>query len=285
MSSCDCGIPNCTWVPLADVHLADSTPLVAGREVEVTQADGAKFKLQVESMTLSGTDIASMTGRLVREPEPEEEESAAAEGAPPAPVVYISGPMRGYPDHNYPAFHEAEELLCAYGYEVVNPARNFDGRRGLEQETYLREDVKQMAERCDSIYMLDGWRNSAGARLEYSIAKALGFQVINPRIEGDDLDVSDPVEYEASGIVRNGERQMNYGHPNQDFARTAGMWTAFLAHKLVPGEVITMEEMALMMGQLKMSRLASTPGHHDSIVDLIGYAICYDRLNETEDER
>lgn len=203
-------------------------------------------------------------------------------------VVYISGPMRGYPDHNYPAFNEAANLLLQYGYDVVNPAENFKGRTDLPQETYLRVDVGVMAERCNAIYFLPGWQNSAGARLEWMVAKALGFSVINsevvinPEVESDDLDVSDPVEYEASTIVRNGLRQQNYGHPNQDFQRTAGMWTAFLSHKLKPGEVITMEEMALMMGQLKMSRLASTPGHRDSIVDLIGYAICYSRLGETE---
>jgi hypothetical protein len=211
-----------------------------------------------------------------------EYEARLEEIAEQAPTVYISGPMRGYPDHNYPAFHEAASVLESYGYDVVNPADNFDGRTDLPQETYLREDVRSMAQRCNAIFFLPGWQNSAGARLEWSVAKALGFDVVNDRIEGDDTDTAWPVEYEASSIVRNGERQMNYGHPNQDFQRTASMWTAFLAHKLVPGAVITMEEMALMMGQLKMSRLASTPGHHDSIVDLIGYAICYDRLGEKE---
>lgn len=197
-------------------------------------------------------------------------------------VVYISGPMRGYPDHNYPAFNEAADVLRDYGYEVVNPADNFQGRTDLDQTTYLRVDVGVMAEKCNAIFFLPGWQNSAGARLEWMVAQGLGFRVVNTDIEGDTTDVGTPVEFEASTIVRNGLRQQNYGHPNQDFQRTAGMWTAFLAHKLKPGESITMEEMALMMGQLKMSRLASTPGHHDSIVDLIGYAVCYDRLGETE---
>lgn len=205
-----------------------------------------------------------------------------AEARQDDPVVYISGPMRGFPDHNYPAFNEAAKLLDAYGYQVVNPADNFDGRKDLPQEMYLREDVRQMAQKCNCIFFLPGWQNSAGARVEWHVAKALGFDIINEQIEGDETDVSEPVEYEASHIVRNGERQAVYGPPNQDFARTAGMWTAYLAHKMAPGQKITMEDVALMMGQLKMSRLASTPGHHDSIVDLIGYAICYNRLGENE---
>lgn len=191
-------------------------------------------------------------------------------------VVYISGPMRGYPEHNYPLFNETAARLRSEGYEVVNPAENFAGRLDLEQKTYLRKDVVQMATQCSAIYLLPGWQNSAGARLEYGVAVALEFTILG------EVDTSEPIEYEASRIVRNGERQKNYGHPNADFQRTAGMWSAYLAHKLAPGAVISMEDVALMMGQLKMSRLASTPGHHDSLVDLIGYAVCYDRLGEKE---
>lgn len=197
-------------------------------------------------------------------------------------VVYISGPMTGYPDHNYPAFNDAAELLFDYGYDVVNPADNFDGRKDLTAETYLREDVSQMAKRCNAIYYLPGWQNSAGARVEYAVARALGFAVINSRIEGDDTDTNEPVEFEASRIVRNGERQQNYGHPNQDFSRTAAMWTGLLGQQLKEGAEITMQDVALMMGLLKVSRLKSSPGHHDSITDLIGYTVCYDRLGEDE---
>lgn len=196
-------------------------------------------------------------------------------------VVYISGPMRGYPEHNYPLFNAVAKSLRENGYEVVNPAENFDGRRDLEQSVYLRKDVAQLSTQCSAIFMLPGWQNSEGARLEYAIAKALELNILG--MHG--VETSNPVEYEASTIVRNGERQMNYGHPNQDFQRTAGMWTAYLSHKLAPGAVVSMEDVALMMGQLKMSRLASTPGHRDSLVDLIGYAICYDRLGEVEPPR
>lgn len=195
----------------------------------------------------------------------------------PPIVVYVSGPMTGYPEHNYPAFHAASLMLRGQGYEVVNPAENFDGRMDLEPETYLRRDFTQMATECNAIYLLEGWKNSTGARAEYAIARALSFKILNDRI-GEFItgvaDQSEPVEYEASRIVRNGERQQNYGHPNADFQRTAGMWSAIL------GVEVTMQDMALCMAALKISRLKSTPGHHDSLVDLIGYSICYDRLGE-----
>jgi hypothetical protein len=268
-----CGIPQCGQCSAVGGHY-QHVPGV--QTVEIT-TDAGTFKME-------GVELHVQP---FQDDEAEEEYPLAdwekiAERRQDNAVVYVSGPMRGYPDHNYPAFDLAASVLRQYGYEVVNPAEHFSGRKDLDQETYLRADVGLMAERCNAIFLLPGWQNSEGARLEYAVAKALNMEIINPEIEGDETDFNLPVEYEASTIVRNGLRQQNYGHPNQDFARTAGMWTAFLAHKLKPGEVITMEEMALMMGQLKMSRLASTPGHHDSIVDLIGYAICYDRLGETE---
>ena len=36
--------------------------------------------------------------------------------------VYISGPMSGLPELNFPAFHAAAASLRAKGLDVVNPA-------------------------------------------------------------------------------------------------------------------------------------------------------------------
>lgn len=36
--------------------------------------------------------------------------------------IYISGPMSGMPEHNFPAFNAEAARLRALGYDVVNPA-------------------------------------------------------------------------------------------------------------------------------------------------------------------
>jgi hypothetical protein len=37
-------------------------------------------------------------------------------------TIYISGPMSGLPNLNFPAFYAAQAKLEAEGYKVVNPA-------------------------------------------------------------------------------------------------------------------------------------------------------------------
>mgnify|MGYP003555439623 CR=1 FL=1 len=43
--------------------------------------------------------------------------------------------------------------------------------------SYMREDLKAMLE-CDSIFMLPGWENSQGAKIEHRLATQLCFIVI-----------------------------------------------------------------------------------------------------------
>lgn len=90
--------------------------------------------------------------------------------------VYISGPMTGLPGLNFPAFFEAAEYLRAEGYGVVNPAE-LGGSPDLEWHQYMRKDIAALMD-CDTIYCLDGWRESKGARLEVHIARELGMAVL-----------------------------------------------------------------------------------------------------------
>jgi len=158
--------------------------------------------------------------------------------------------MTGLPEHNFPAFHAAAERLRKAGWEVVNPAENFGGRTDLPRERYLREDVAQLV-RCDAIALLPGWENSRGAKLEYLLARELGLKIIDiatlqplARAPRPAVDLHSPEQEEVSSEsvldeakrITEGSRQSNYGHPADDFARTARMWTGILAGKLRDGE-------------------------------------------------
>lgn len=102
--------------------------------------------------------------------------------------VYICGPMSGYPEHNYPAFDAAEEVLKEQKHIVINPAnltRSFceKHRIAVKDLTYrhvLLTDLNLMAT-CDAILLLPGWEGSKGAKLEYDLARLLELEILNER--------------------------------------------------------------------------------------------------------
>ena len=81
----------------------------------------------------------------------------------------------------------------------------------------------------------------------------------------------------ASSLVY-GDRGTDYGHPAEDFARTAALWSAIL------GFPVDKKQVALCMIAVKISRLHNSPHHVDSLVDIAGYAETYAMCLEREDQ-
>lgn len=105
-------------------------------------------------------------------------------------AVYISGPMTGIADLNFPAFNSAAELLRGQGRVVVNPAE-YGVIEGAQWADYLRADLAQLLQ-CEAIYLLPGWSKSRGAKLEHHVATALGLRV----------EYADGAEREGQGFLR-----------------------------------------------------------------------------------
>lgn len=182
-------------------------------------------------------------------------------------TAYISGPMRGYPNDNYDYFDKVETQLVDQGWKVLNPARHFEGSHDREWSEYMEKDYLDVIA-ADALFLLPGWQDSEGARLEVQVAKSLGkeFQMV------DGATPTLPAELEAASLVRNGRRQAAYGHPSADFDRTGKIWSGILGVEVSPLQV------ALCMAGLKISRLVGTPDHRDSLVDAHGYFVCYQRI-------
>lgn len=95
-------------------------------------------------------------------------------------LIYISGPMTGLPEYNYPAFNEAAAMLRRSGFNVCNPAEFFGGKGDRTREEYMVESVRCLIA-CDVVMTLPDWDKSAGAILEVEIAKQIGLPVSNLR--------------------------------------------------------------------------------------------------------
>ncbi len=89
--------------------------------------------------------------------------------------VYLSGPMTGLPEHNYPAFQEGREELRALGHEVLCPAEAgvVDGWSWAD---YLRRALVMVCH-ADAVVVLHGWADSRGACLEVHVAQELGLPI------------------------------------------------------------------------------------------------------------
>ncbi len=116
--------------------------------------------------------------------------------------AYISGPMRGLPEFNYPAFHRAAERLRAAGYEVISPAEmdqedhlcegNVPEKPGTPAciRLYANRDTQAIlsmkAEDGDVIALLPGWRFSEGAVAEVTLGLWVKLSFISA-VTGEDM--------------------------------------------------------------------------------------------------
>nr|WP_314751504.1 DUF4406 domain-containing protein [uncultured Capnocytophaga sp.] len=87
--------------------------------------------------------------------------------------IYLSGKISGTDlTHTRKRFSDVADKLQALGHEVINPLCN-----GLSEaapwEAHMAKDIIDLLQ-CEGIYMLQGWEDSQGARIEHAVAKELG---------------------------------------------------------------------------------------------------------------
>lgn len=128
--------------------------------------------------------------------------------------IYISGPMTGHPDLNRPAFDAAAKRLRENGHFAINPhdlAPIFGTPNELRmsfEELYLLQDPVGMDEidvaltrrasrlatsvigaelaavrSCDAIYLLRGWNDLRGAKMELQEALKHNLKIL---VEGEE---------------------------------------------------------------------------------------------------
>ena len=71
-----------------------------------------------------------------------------------------------------------------------------------------------------------------------------------------------------------GEREQQYGSPENNFKTIADLWSTYLSHDITPTDV------AAMMILLKVARVSSGNGKNDNWVDIAGYAACGGELQQ-----
>lgn len=74
-----------------------------------------------------------------------------------------------------------------------------------------------------------------------------------------------------------GQREQDYGSPEDNFRLIASMWEMYIRQRCVGSGAdvsIMPEDVAMLMALLKIARICTGTGMADSFVDLAGYAAC-----------
>lgn len=104
--------------------------------------------------------------------------------------IYIAGKMTGIPYFNFKTFDLAKAAIEALGHIAVSPAdldrmvgfdaltlpADYNWHRvpdGFDMKAARRRDIEAI-ESCDAILLLDGWKESTGARAEKAYADWCG---------------------------------------------------------------------------------------------------------------
>ena len=120
------------------------------------------------------------------------------------------------------------------------------------------------------------------------VAHLLGYEVI----EDDTPTITEVVEKRSDNVKRKltradilhaaekcvcGQREQDYGTPEDNFETIAELWETYLSRACVGeagGVYIEANDVAMMMALLKIARIAAGGGKADSWIDLAGYAAC-----------
>lgn len=87
---------------------------------------------------------------------------------------------------------------------------------------------------------------------------------------------------EAQRLVY-GDRGADYGHPIDDFRKTAGMWSALWRDKLKPHCTLGPEDVAMALICVKLSR-EQNRAKRDNATDIAGYAATLQMVRERQAE-
>lgn len=90
--------------------------------------------------------------------------------------IYLSGPMKGLPEHNVPAFNRAAETLRALGHEVMNPGEHQDKAR-CDLKPVFMSYCEYIIHKADMLVILPGWENSKGVAAEKALAEVFNLEI------------------------------------------------------------------------------------------------------------
>ncbi|BAQ16080.1 DUF6378 domain-containing protein [Methyloceanibacter caenitepidi] len=122
----------------------------------------------------------------------------------------------------------------------------------------------------------EGERAEIDAMMRKPEPEGLSNEQFRALVAGETAAQSEPYKVtllrEVMEIV--GKRGLNYGTPEDNFARIARRWTVHFKNRYGPDMEVDELDVAILCADLKLARLENEPTHMDSWKDIAGYAAC-----------
>lgn len=107
--------------------------------------------------------------------------------------IHLSGGMTGYPDYQIPLFDKVQEWCYRQGARYCYSPAAIAGQLKTHEQ-YMRYNLSRLitppAARGRGLrkilVLLPDWQKSEGAALEHAVAKAIGLERLEVRIDEDD---------------------------------------------------------------------------------------------------
>jgi hypothetical protein len=114
-------------------------------------------------------------------------------------MIFISGKTDGLPyEEVINKFNEAEKMLDAEGYAVLNPIDNNKWTKGTFEQNSLHR-IKLLLS-CSVVYFLDDWTESVESLIEYDIAIRLNKVIFLNTSERYNLETLKGAIYAVTGL-------------------------------------------------------------------------------------
>lgn len=137
--------------------------------------------------------------------------------------------------------------------------------------SYINKDkfIDQLKANCYTVECCGNCADKTDGMSLFGILQIVEECTVTKQTQDTEPWTRDRVLEEAGNII-SGNRDLQYGEPEESFTAIADLWNAYIDKTIA----LTAKDVAMMMVLLKVAREAAGQSKLDNLIDIAGYAAC-----------